>query len=230
MMKRLLLLLAATMLWIGQSKAQANIGISSFYWNGPQTVSYGDSTTYTFVVKNYGPGTVNVPITIYTGIWDSSTTFIDTISVDSSSLSQTTLNAGDSAWVTHTQVFDSSNFRVGATVVVIWPAAANAETQNSASYTVYVETSMNLIEIEQPGRANVYPNPAFDRVMISPPAGESEAFVEQVRLFDASGRLLLIRQGKGTLDISGLVAGTYILEITQSNNARTVYRVIKQEQ
>lgn len=228
MIKRLFILLAVMMLW-KQSAGQANLGIPAFYWNGPQTVSYGDSTSYWFVVKNYGPGTVNSPINIYTGVWDSSMASIDTISIDSTTLAQTTLGPGDSALVSHTQVFDSANFRIGATVVVIWPAAVNANTQNSASYTVYIQGTMSLLEVAQPGKANIYPNPASDRLTISPPEGETGIQVEQVRLYDATGRFLQSRQGAGTLDIGGLAGGAYLLEVVLTNNTKAVYRVIKQE-
>jgi hypothetical protein len=227
--KRLIFLLAALMLWIQHSEGQnTSIGISAFLWNGPQVANYNDTTFYSYSVKNYGPGTISTPVTIYTGVMDS-TNNIDTIRIDNTSLVQVFLNPGDSVWVNDMQVFDQQNFRVGATVVVIWPSTANATLQSSASYTIIIDTTMNIIEVTPPSKGYAYPNPARDKVTISPPGDENSSPVEQVRIFDEAGRLVLARSGTGTLDISHLPRGSYLIEVIQSNDTRSVYKIVKQE-
>ena len=228
-MKRAALLLAVIMLWIQHGTAQTSIGISSFQWNGPQTANYGDFSMYNYAVKNYGPGTINSPITIYTAVMDSSNA-LDTIKTDNTTLAQITLQPYDSVWVYDTTLYTPVNFKVGATVVVIWPVAAGATVQNNASYTIYIEDStMTVIEVSAPNAGTVYPNPATDRITITPPANGKDGYVEQVRIFDRQGRLVLARSGTGTLDISILPPEIYTIEVIQSDDTRSVYKIVKRE-
>jgi archaellum component FlaG (FlaF/FlaG flagellin family) len=227
-MKKLLLIPALLMLVMQLSAQTTNIGISALV-NAPQSVSYQDSVSYSFAVKNYGPSAFAGDIQIYTGIWDSSMTFINVIRVDSISLTNIqNFNAGDSIWITDTEHYTPANFRIGTSVVVIWPVAMNAVTADSASYTVFVQSGVKVLEVMNNTGLSVFPNPAQDKLVIGTAGSAENTEVEQVRIMNAAGQVMIIHPGAGTMDISQLQEGTYLVELVLKNGSSKVYRIIKQ--
>ncbi|MTB53820.1 HYR domain-containing protein [Lewinella sp. W8] len=77
--------------------------------------------------------------------------------------------------------------------------------------------------------ANVYPNPADDRVFVEL---ESPRAMNGLSLFDMNGRLVRTYAGEGPqvqyeLDLSGLAAGTYVLRAQSTQGELVVTRIIK---
>jgi hypothetical protein len=76
------------------------------------------------------------------------------------------------------------------------------------------------------GEIIAYPNPFRDELFVSVPAGLQ---VEGFRVIDLSGRQIMV-QGRNALisgavsmlDLSGLAAGSYLLEILTSSGNRTI--------
>lgn len=227
-MKKLLLLPALLMLASMLCAQSTSIGISAIV-NTPQVVNYHDTASYSFAVKNYGPNTFNGDIYIYTGIWDTSMTYVGVIRIDSTSLiNLQNFNAGDSIWLTDVENYIPQNFRIGTSVVVIWPVSGNAFTQDSISYTVTVQSGTRVIEVTGNREISIYPNPAQGKLVIGTWGLPSETYVEQVRIMNASGQIVLLREGAGTLDIGHLDAGMYFIELRMSDSSRKIYRIVKQ--
>jgi hypothetical protein len=81
--------------------------------------------------------------------------------------------------------------------------------------------------VQMAASIKAYPNPVLDQLTIELPATSTGHY--SIRLMDLTGRLLLEKQGTGTLQLSmgGLANGSYLLETIDSKGGKTVQRVVK---
>ena len=72
-------------------------------------------------------------------------------------------------------------------------------------------------------KANIYPNPAKNRVYI-----EGVLDISEVTLYDLTGKMVLQRREfeDSSLNISSLKSGLYIIRVSDSHNAVTVKKLI----
>jgi hypothetical protein len=84
-----------------------------------------------------------------------------------------------------------------------------------------VATGINAVSVSQIG---IYPSPAETRLFIR----HSLGVLDRVEVVDLSGRLLMIKTAfaEGSLDVSSLNAGVYVLQVTHGGQ-QTVYRFTK---
>lgn len=113
-------------------------------------------------------------------------------------------------------VFTPQFFRPGNDIVVVWPYTAQ-----SIVIIDTIFTALNFVPIASVSEhvrelASVYPNPFSGILHIEPGNNES---VEQVRIFDSSGRLMGTEKPKqNVLDVSYLKMGFYFIEIFTDKN------------
>jgi hypothetical protein len=224
-MKKIVMLLCWIML-AQLCQGQTNIGISALLRNAAPVVSYQDSVRDSIAVKNYGPNPFAGDIKVNVGIWDTTMTYVNIIYVDSTLTGVNNFGPGDSLWISYMEHYVPQNFRIGATVVVIWPISISATTIDSVSYTVELQSGMNVIEVKGESKTAIYPNPSKDRITIDTGTGNE---VEQVRIMNTSGQMLLGRIGPGGIDISGLKPGAYVVQVLLDDGSLKTYRIIKQE-
>ena len=118
---------------------------------------------------------------------------------------------GDTSLIPVTYTFSISNntFNIGDNVVVVWPRAINPNSAaDSLTFHVYIT---NLNSVEESGKTSdlkIFPNPAQDFVSFT----SEKNTIEEVRMYDMSGRLVL--QSKEHLKIftGHLTEGVYIAE------------------
>jgi hypothetical protein len=207
--------------------AQVNIGMGYF---GPSpasdTVVAGSSETYDVWIKNYGPGVLNDQVGIHTGVWDSLSTGIDSINYFSAG--NLLINPGDSALVTLTANYyvDSSNYRYGIDVIVIWPYAPSAITLDSMQFTVYIMDVTGISNLDVSNLIKFYPNPSTEFISIDNTTGSS---VETVNIYDLSGKLILVSKNETIVNIQNLSAGMYQADITFANKKHYKFKIIKQK-
>ncbi len=95
---------------------------------------------------------------------------------------------------------------------------------DSASVTIGSHVGIDSKEF---GHISIFPNPVVNFLKV-----QAKESIAQVRLFDATGKLLTIRQNivgmEATIDLSESGAGVYILEITNQNGDRNITQIIKQ--
>lgn len=118
---------------------------------------------------------------------------------------------GDSAIVPVTYNFSISNntFNIGDNVVVVWPRAINPNSAaDSLTFHVYIANLNSVEESNKAADLKIFPNPAQDFVSFT----SEKNIIEEVKLYDMSGRLVL--QSKEHLKIftGHLTEGVYIAE------------------
>jgi hypothetical protein len=222
-----ILFLAIALFSLG-SRAQTNIGIGHF---GPSaandTVLEGSSNTYDVWVTNYGPGILNSTLDIYTAVWDSISSGLD--SVDFDSFGGITINPGDSTLVTLTADYTVSpltNYRYGIDVIVIWPYAMGATTVDSLEFSVYILDPNGTGELDVTRLINLYPNPSADQIFVNNNTGLS---VESVAIYDMNGKLVLVRKGEKVINTESLKPGMYQVNVISGDKKNHTFKIIKQK-
>ena len=127
-------LLFATLLLSLNGLAQTTISINSIdpiTSPADDTVLAGSSRTYTVWVKNEGPAPFNDQLWVYSAVRDSSLLGLDTVDVNV--LGTMTINPFDSIAVSLTANYtiSSNGYKYGIDVIVIWPYAPSAITNDS---------------------------------------------------------------------------------------------------
>ena len=81
--------------------------------------------------------------------------------------------------------------------------------------------STELIKIIK--SCKIYPNPVYNHLNI-----QSKKRIKEIQIFDTSGKLSkTIRSGFGSINISNLKRGTYIVSVLYMNDSQEYYKVIK---
>jgi len=93
------------------------------------------------------------------------------------------------------------------------------------SLTVRCNTHATGIEELTVATPSIYPNPAANNITVSP--GNNDLL--SIRIFDLSGRELIIQAlgGTGTIDVSQLMKGAYLVKITQGDKDRAQKLIIQ---
>lgn len=118
---------------------------------------------------------------------------------------------GDSAVVPVTYLFsiNNSTFNIGDNVVVVWPRAINPNSAaDSLTFHVFITNLNSVEESNKAADLKIFPNPAQDFISFT----SEKNTIEEVKLYDMSGRLVL--QSKEHLKIftGHLTEGVYIAE------------------
>lgn len=112
--------------------------------------------------------------------------------------------------------------------LLYWRVVTNNNCGNATGSPFNFTYSPNSVHNFADGRSlNIFPNPASGQVFLSMEGNWSGDL--QVRLISIEGRLLrnwqLATGGRQQLDVSGLPAGTYLVEM-QNNNERAIERLV----
>ncbi len=227
-MKRLLIFL---FLWQllpgGVAQAQTPYLRVSALINWPDTVYNNQNVQVGAIVENIGTVAYQGPLQIV-------------LQTDSGTFSYLYFNQSNSVLILpgdtlqfsppNGYIFDSTVFRPGNNVVVVWPYSAQSIQVDTFSIDTYFINSQ-FQGIPESGRIKglrVYPNPALDFTYIQSPANG----LEGVRIFSITGQEMKFVPGNGSarleLPIADLPSGMYLIEIIAVNKERNVYRLIKE--
>ncbi|MES1226465.1 MAG: T9SS type A sorting domain-containing protein, partial [Bacteroidota bacterium] len=129
--------------------------------------------------------------------------------------------------VNYFEPYNANRFPVGIDVVVIWPKAAGADVHNTITYTIEIFAQTAIAELLAEDGILVYPNPCIDRLSIENKKPLNP--IEQVRIYDFQGRLLLSKSRDETIDLSQLPNASYVLELSFRSGTKKSLRFQKQD-
>ena len=108
-----------------------------------------------------------------------------------------------------------------SSLTTAWNFQTDVVTEDITLYAKWIENGSNIAET-QANTINIYPNPAQHTLYI-----QSEEVVEQVNVYDISGRnLLQIANPDKSVDISSFAKGVYIMKIKTSTR-ENVKKIVK---
>lgn len=235
-MKRIASLLLSLFLLSGIARSQvANISI--ILGTGYQdTVNVGDSATFSVILKNNGPDSIV-----------SGTTFEFHTELDTGGTSNLLVNLSYYTWPFSLMPGDSivtflgdvyyvntlppyGPYKIGGNIVVIWPAAymssQTINTSDSLILDLFIIDPNGVIEFINGEIVNVYPNPTKAELNIT--KSGSEILPEKVRIYDVSGKEVLVAENIKTISIAHLSAGIYYVKVRFNNSSHKTFKIIKQ--
>lgn len=144
---------------------------------------------------------------------------------------QVTINPGehDTVTITGVEFGDTSAFKLGGNVVVVWPVSGGG-TQIETIDTFYTNVEIlgyaGITDItENDIDYYIYPVPANDKLFL--PENISGNNIEYVRIFDVFGRTkVLLRKYPKYVPVSQFDSGFYFLEIKGKNNEVRIFKFI----
>lgn len=95
------------------------------------------------------------------------------------------------------------------------------------AFSVYGQdtSALNNLATSEKSTFQLYPNPAVDEVVYITTATNG---IKEIVIYDVFGEIVLIdRINSKTLNISKLVAGVYVLQVTEGKNSMTRKLVVK---
>lgn len=230
-MKKYVLLIFAALLSLSKAgSAQASLGISQYTYTiiNDTVPAYGTDSINIYVV-NRGLSTFSGNFTIKTAVKDSNSiaTYhqIDTINT----FFPVAIPPGDSVPFTLARYYfmgDSSTYyHYDINVIVIWPVAVSANTDDSLTFNIFIVLNTGVQEIDLTQLIKAYPNPTKSNLSLE---NTSEKVIEEVRIYDASGRLIQTEINPSFICTDTWKAGTYLVKIQLENKQTRTIRVIKQ--
>lgn len=227
-MKRLLFTLCFASVLIGaynnKLSAQVHLRIDSLI-NFPDTAFIGQGYQVAIRVKNIGNQPYQGPLQI--GLMrDSAFTYLY-YSNNSSNviLPNDTLTLSTNG--TFGFIFDSTIFRPGNNVVVVWPYSNQGQVLiDSLTTDVYVNFVTGIKNILFDGNITFFPNPFKDEIAF---AGAAKKVIEHVRIFTLQGVVVYDEKVfTKNIKLDWLKSGCYLID-AQTREGKHLYRKIIKE-
>lgn len=219
-----LLIFAVFLLSTVASKAQvANLQIAALI-SFPDTVSTGQYIPVNVLVQNNGNTPYVGPLQIVMGAWGTTTYLY---------FNQTPISIlpGDSALLHDSIGFlaDSTFFRQGNNVVVVWPYSSQAITYVTTTVNVwYNDLTIGIKEPESIANLQAYPNPVRDHLIIH----SSNELIESVRIWSVTGQLMLfekhVAESMFRVSLQDMPPGYYSVELTSTSKHVNRIKIIVQ--
>jgi len=190
--------------------------------NVPDSVNYASSSGFTVVVNISGPTPFTGDVNLLMGV-DSSA---GVLSVDT--VTRSVVNKmNDTINFVVTETYDILNgYRKGGNVVVIWPVASTLSTLDTMYTNVFVRSAVGINESSELYRQfSVYPNPVENYILIKNYGINNK--IEQVRIFDASGKTVFNEKYSSKIDVSSFEKGLYFMNLYLRKGEELHYKLVK---
>lgn len=229
-MKKYLILIVLSLLLVSQSgKGQPSLGISQYAFTVYDTTVAAYSTdSVAIYIVNKGDSTFTDSFSVIMAVQDSvgpGFHHVDT----ASSVFAMNIPAGDSIAYTlypqYTIGGDTFLYHYDINVIVIWPVALTASTEDSLMYTVTVMLPESIQEISLSHLISAFPNPTTAKFTLE---NKGKNSIEEVRIYDSRGRLIDRLLQPEYVCTDAWAKGTYLIHIQTDDGKQHVIRILKQ--
>lgn len=221
-MKRALYLLSVLcgFLTFHVNAQNANLRIDSII-GIPDTVSVGQVINYSVIIRNNGFVPFQGPIQLAMDNGQGQIAYLYF------SASLVTILPGSDYTISNTSVtIDSSFFRPGGNVVVVWPYTSQLIAYTPKVFSTYVLSGFQGVEeVPLSQSVSIFPNPTSDFLQIK----STKTTIERVRIYALNGKLVYQKQNNDSASLSiyvgDLPAGVYSVELL-SKNEKAIQQII----
>jgi hypothetical protein len=206
-------------------KGQISLGIDTSASALPNNLYYNSSYIYKATVRNYSATTYIGPVQVFFKLDSMASGVLVTLA---SPIPTMTIAPNDTASISVSINTDSTKFKSGINTVVIWPKNTTVPfiTHDSMTGTVTTTGSAGIRNYSGTKPVIVFPNPVQNRLFTT--NKDPNFFIEQVRIFDVSGRVVYAEIFKGSIDTGKLENGIYTIEFLDKTGKASRYKVIKE--
>lgn len=227
MKKHILLILLPFLLLCIKSKGQDSLIISPYsIVIGSDTVSNGASDSVSFYVINNGTTTFTDNVDLYTSVQDSVSAFVF-YPIDTAYFGTISIPPADSVQFTLYPIYIVAplKYHYDINVIVIWPLTSTTVNPDSLYYVEVIKLPIGIDELDLSSLIKAYPNPTVNHLTIE---NTSEKAIEEVRIYDSTGRLIQLEKNPSIICTDEWKKGTYMIKIQLANKQTKTIRVIKQ--
>lgn len=228
MKKYVFLFLLSFLLISNRNSAQASLGISQYAYTiyNDTAVAYSFDSVSIYIVNR---STTNFSdfFQVVASVQDSGATTYHRVDTTSSAFS-TFIPAGDSIpfkFMPYYSIDDTIEYHYDINVIVIWPVAGSASIDDSLFFNVVVVLPQTIEEIDLAHIINAYPNPTVDNITLENSGKNS---IEEVRIYDAQGRLVASLNKPEFICTEAWIPGMYLINIQLKDGKTQTIRVVKQ--
>jgi hypothetical protein len=205
-------------------QAQAVLGFDTgFPISFPNVVFQDDTASFKVRFRNYGNAAITDSIKVASGYKTSNGAVLYVQDDQVFPSNPVFLAAADTVSRRVITYYSANRFPLGIDVVVIWPYAASAITFDSLEYVPSVLPPLRVAEMLYDNGIKVFPNPFVDKLTI-----KAQQTIEQVSIYDMSGKLIFSKSREETIDLSELKNAAYVVELKYKSGTRRIIRVQKQ--
>ncbi len=227
-MKKFVLALMGCLLGLGSVKGQtSSLGVDTTGYVFNSTTTFNSTESYKVNIINYGPQPYTGMVTVeyWVDTVGNGTLLTDTLFSDSFSVTSLSTFGVVSDSVT---ISISNNFRSGINTVVIWPRMSSTPfiTHDSLKLQVLVVGWAGVPTKDLVIAQKLFPNPAKQELFIA--NTDLKFVIEQVRIFDATGKLIYGEKYKGRIDLVPFLPGIYFVEFVSVEGKTNRYKLIKE--
>lgn len=228
MRKFVFLILLPFLLISIKSKGQDSLIISPYsVVVGNDSVLNGTFDSVSFYVVNVATTPFSDTVSLYTSVRDSVSAFIY-YPIDTVTFTAINIAPNDSAQfkLYYTYTVAPFKFHYDINVIVIWPLTSSATILDSLYYLEWIDTlALGVDEIDLSKFIKAYPNPTTSKLTLE---NTSQKAIEEVRIYDATGRLIQTEKNPSFICTDEWKAGTYMIKIRLENKQTRTIRVVKQ--
>lgn len=231
-MKRLLVILSFVFVMMGgynqKVRAQVHLTIDSLI-NFPDTAVIGQAYPIAIRIKNIGNQPYLDPLQVgLIQVQDSAFDFLyfNQNPVTGGLLPNDTLTLYSGGGVLG-YVFDSTVFRPGNNVVVVWPYANQSGVIiDSVTTEVYVQYTTGINNYLKEENIKLHPNPFRNELIFS---GISSKEIDRVRIFTLLGTKVYDEKFSGSgVELDRLLSGCYLIDVVTTEEKHFYRKIIKE--
>ena len=230
MKKYILLFLLSFLLISKKDSAQASLGISQYtYAIYNDTVAAYTTDSMSIFIVNKGTALFNDNFEVITSVQNSGILpgfhRVDT----TSSFLPALIAPGDSIPFTLQPYYfigdTTSQYHYDINVIVIWPVAATASTEDSLLFNIVILLPESIHEIDLSHLIKAYPNPTINNIMLE---NNGKNDIEEVRIYNLQGLLVESLKKPAVICTEKWAPGTYLINIQLEGGKTHTVRIIKQ--
>ena len=208
--------------------AQNHLSFGSSGVDHPDTLYLGDPIEFNFWIVNNGSANLSDSITINCETFNNLGIQISGMQLGSFIDSTSTLNVGDSLYISIHDTVSYQSYMVGDNLIVIWPAFVTpVSSDTSMTYLHVLDTIQTTIRNEiKMTRFTIFPNPSSSDFHLE---SEPNSLISYFYVFDVLGNVKLMKENINKNKISvkrdDLDAGIYFI-VVNINNEIIIQRLI----
>ena len=224
-MNRILYLLFF-LICINISNAQSHLTFGSDGVMHPDTLSMGDPINFSFWIINQGNVSFTDSVDVFCQTFDVSGIQLSNVQMGSYIGTNSTIDPGDSLYISINGTVTSSSYVVGDNIVVIWPSSLIPGTTSDTSFTnIHIKSNMTSVLDKSFDHISIYPNPMLEFSYIDCPSTS----ISSLRIFDILGNIVEYKSDlqQNIIYRDGLKSGIYIIEIIVNSRVITKRVIVK---
>lgn len=215
MLKYILQLTCITIICVNSAYSQVNISFGHTGISHEDTLSIGDTIHFNFWIVNQNNSILTDSLSIECETFDDNNNPISSMAIGLYYNTNGSLSAGDSIFISISEIISYASYKLGDNIVVIWPALINTTGNMDTSITnIHIlDNTNNIIDFNKSEELLLFPNPNQGNFKID---FKEYAGNKEIEIFDLRGVVIFSKtnvMGAEFLYRKNLNKGIYFIRV-----------------